>query len=599
VAEHLAPAEQEPARSISVRDIVPDPNNPRPFHDDAKYQELKASVQIHGVLQNVLLRPSPAQDPPFMLVAGERRWRAATAVGIEKINAVVRDLNDREAFELALIENLNREDMTPIEEGLAYKKLTEDENFRMTVEEISAKVGKPEHYIRRRLVLANLDPAAMEFVRREVLTLGGAEELARVSRSVQESFLANVRRELAYHEDRKQHVIGSSISAPTYRASEVRRFVRSELRVLPLLQAPFDLADETLLPLPCTRCPKNTAQQRDLFSEPDGPGECTEPACYGNKTELFWQRAKEKAQQLGMQILEGEEAKKHGDGSGLRWDSELVDLTAECKEDPEYDEAMRKHDELLDQDADAEDPPEREEPKPPSYQKLLGEHLQQHPEHVVLIRLPDRHGREQVRRCVRRSDLPDLMHNVGREDLAKSIKEKTERVARIRGGGHQSADHKAELAKRALEQRAEAKALQACTQAIGVFLHQCFGKPVTSNEVQKTELKILLRELVCLFWTKKNSAAAKRRDLGTDPPDSPYSDRIKDDPRLANMDAPALLSFLFELLLEDKCYHFIGKRAHRVLNALSTANYDELRRQFIKDEKEKAPATTTKKGKKK
>lgn len=594
VAEHLAPADQEPARSIAVRDIVPDPNNPRPFHDDAKYQELKASVQVHGVLQNVLLRPNPQQGAPFMLVAGERRWRAACAAGLLEINAVVRNLDDQQAFELALIENLNREDMTPIEEALAYKKLIEDIHFRLTVADISAKVGKEEHYIRRRLVLANLDPAAMEFVRKEVLTLGGAEELARAPQAVQTKFLATVRQEIDYHEDRKKNVPGASISGPTYRAGEVRRFVRGELRVLPLANAPFDLADETLPPLSCTRCPKNTAQQRDLFTEPDGPGECTEPTCYGIKVDLQWKRVKEKGQQLGVQILEGEEAKKHGGPSGIGWDSELVDLAKDCDEDPEYEEAVRKHEELLDQDQELDTPPERSDPEAPSYQKILGEHLKTHPEHIVLVRLEDRSGRTQIHQCVRRSELPDLMHNAGREDLAKIIKEQTERVARINGRGHQSADHKAELAKRALEQRAEAKALQTCTENIGVFLHQCFGKPATSNDVQKIELKTLLRELVCLFWTKKNSAAAKRRNLGTDPPDSPYSDRVKDEPRLANMDAPALLSFLFELLLEDKCYHFVGKRAHRVLNALSTANYDELRRQFIKDEKDKVKEKKTK-----
>lgn len=601
-AEHLAPvthAEQEPARPIELLDIEADPNNPRPFHDDAKYQELRSSVRQHGVLQNIVVRPHPKPGGvPFMLVAGERRWRAAKAEGLREINAIVRDLGDQAAFELALIENLNREDMSPIDEALGYKYLIEE--FRLDVHDISAKVGKPEQYIRRRLVLANLDPSALDHVRSEVLTFGGAEELARAPRLVQVKFLGQVHQELQFHRQRQASGGGSTLGGPTYRAAEVRRFVRGELRVLPLARAPFDLTDEALPPLPCVRCPKNTAQQRDLFAEPDGPGECTDIACYDKKADLFWSRAKERAKDEGLQIIEGEEAKKYIQHGSLPWDSELVDLGKDCEEDPVYQAAMEKYEEIDDssQDDDQEvegktqeaapPKPAPTEPTPSTYKDLLLPYLKEHPEHIALIRIQNGHGGDQILHCVRRSELPDLMHNVGREDIAKQLKERAARTARY--GNSPSSDHKADMAKRALESRAEARALQACSENIGVFLHGCFGKPVTSNEVQKIELKAILRELVCAVWTKKNSAAAKRRNLGTDPPDSPYSDRVKDDPRLASMEAPALLSFLIELIIEDKCYHFVGKRMHRVLSALSSMNYDDMRRQFIREEKDKTKA---------
>ena len=117
-------------RSIDVKTITPNTNQPRIHFDEDALAELSASIRAVGVLQPILVRPLNAPDPKtgiaFELIAGERRWRAAQRAGLTMIPALVRETNDVSSVEQALIENLHRQDLTPLEEAAAYKQLLND-----------------------------------------------------------------------------------------------------------------------------------------------------------------------------------------------------------------------------------------------------------------------------------------------------------------------------------------------------------------------------------------------------------------------------------------------------------------------------------------
>lgn len=125
-----------PVSEVDVAGLSPNPFQPRREVEGPEFQELVASIRRHGVLQPVIVRPTAAG---YELVAGERRWRAAREAGLATIPAVVKETTDREMLELALIENLRREDLNPIERALAYRRLTDE--FRMTQEEVAEVVG--------------------------------------------------------------------------------------------------------------------------------------------------------------------------------------------------------------------------------------------------------------------------------------------------------------------------------------------------------------------------------------------------------------------------------------------------------------------------
>jgi len=136
--------------------IRPNPLQPRKTFDDSGLEELAASILEHGVVQPVILRPCPGG---YELVVGERRWRAALKAGISAIPAVIRDAGDPQALEVALIENLHREDLNAIEEAGAYRQLMEE--FGLTQEELSQKVGKSRPAISNALRLLQL-PVEMQ-----------------------------------------------------------------------------------------------------------------------------------------------------------------------------------------------------------------------------------------------------------------------------------------------------------------------------------------------------------------------------------------------------------------------------------------------------
>ena len=159
-------------QDIPVADITPNPNQPRVHFDEESLAELTASVQQIGVLQPVLVRPV---ENGFELIAGERRWRAASRAGLATIPAVVRTTDDLASVEHALVENLHRQDLTPLEEAAAYQQLIED--FGLTHEQVADRVGKSRSAITNTLRLLGLPPGIQRLLADGRLSSGHARAL--------------------------------------------------------------------------------------------------------------------------------------------------------------------------------------------------------------------------------------------------------------------------------------------------------------------------------------------------------------------------------------------------------------------------------------
>jgi len=172
-------------QEISVSSIDPNPNQPRNHFDEDSLAELSASIKAIGLLQPVLVRPSSTPDR-FELIAGERRWWASKRAGLSTIPAIVRVTDDVSSVEQALVENLHRQDLTPLEEAAAYQQLLED--FSMTHEQVAAKVGKSRSAITNSLRLLTLPPTIQQYLAEGRLSAGHAKALLGTpDRGLQES----------------------------------------------------------------------------------------------------------------------------------------------------------------------------------------------------------------------------------------------------------------------------------------------------------------------------------------------------------------------------------------------------------------------------
>ncbi len=159
---------------LAVADIAANPRQPRRHFAADAMEELIASVRAHGVLQPILVRP--VDGGRFEIIAGERRWRAAQAAGLHEMPAVVRALDDRTAFEIALIENIQRSDLNAVEEARGYRRLIED--FGHTQQVLAAIVGKSRSHVTNLLRLLDLPESVQAMVEDGRLAMGHARALA-------------------------------------------------------------------------------------------------------------------------------------------------------------------------------------------------------------------------------------------------------------------------------------------------------------------------------------------------------------------------------------------------------------------------------------
>jgi ParB family chromosome partitioning protein len=158
---------------LPISSIRPNPYQPRDYFDEEALGSLADSIREVGVLQPVLVRP--AGDDEYELIAGERRWRAAKRVGLQTIPALVRETDDSTALEHALVENLHRDNLNPLEEAGAYQQLIED--FKLTHDEVASRVGRSRASISNTLRLLQLPPSIQRAVQEKKLSMGHARAL--------------------------------------------------------------------------------------------------------------------------------------------------------------------------------------------------------------------------------------------------------------------------------------------------------------------------------------------------------------------------------------------------------------------------------------
>lgn len=162
------------ANTLRISEIEPNKSQPRTDFDDEAIVSLADSIRQHGVLQPILVRPLPTGG--YQIVAGERRWRAARMVGLSEVPVLIKEMSDFETMQVALIENLQREDLNPIEEALGYEKLMS--KYNMTQEQVAEAMGKSRPAIANSLRLLKLDEETKEMVKNGDLSAGHAKALA-------------------------------------------------------------------------------------------------------------------------------------------------------------------------------------------------------------------------------------------------------------------------------------------------------------------------------------------------------------------------------------------------------------------------------------
>lgn len=168
----LGPDKNSTVEDISVKDIRPNPHQPRKIFNEEAINELKQSIQAHGILQPIVLRKS---IKGYEIVAGERRYRAAKAAGMKEVPAIVKELTETQMMELALLENLQREDLTVMEEAAAYQLIMDKLN--VTQAELASRIGKSRPHISNYVRLLDLPPEIQEMIAESKLSMGHARAL--------------------------------------------------------------------------------------------------------------------------------------------------------------------------------------------------------------------------------------------------------------------------------------------------------------------------------------------------------------------------------------------------------------------------------------
>ena len=167
------PLETSAYRSLPIYKVEPNPDQPRHDFDEEELQALADSISVHGVIQPLTVREMP--NGYYQIIAGERRWRAARLANLSDVPVVVIEADDRKAMELALIENLQRQDLNPVEEALGYQALIEE--YGLTQEEAAGRVGKSRPAVANALRLLGLCPEVLEKLKQGELTAGHARAI--------------------------------------------------------------------------------------------------------------------------------------------------------------------------------------------------------------------------------------------------------------------------------------------------------------------------------------------------------------------------------------------------------------------------------------
>lgn len=312
---------------VAVNLIEESLTNPRKHFDPAKLGELADSIKASGVHQPILLRPLPGRRveetstnpitpesawpflrtkrevrPIYELVAGARRFRACKLAKVAEVPAMVRDLTDEQALEIQLIENLQREDMTDLEEAEGYRALME--HSKLTVEQVADKIGKGDQknkgksYVYARLKLLDLHADARKALQDGTIDTSRALRIARIgNHKLQAKALAEASRK-------------NFRGDPATGVREFESWLQQNV-MLRLEAAPFSIVAADLVPAAgsCKTCPKRTGADPDLFADVNSPDLCTDPDCYHGKEDAHSTALRAQAEAKGMRVIDGKEAK--------------------------------------------------------------------------------------------------------------------------------------------------------------------------------------------------------------------------------------------------------------------------------------------------
>lgn len=300
--------------NIALADIQESPDNPRRYFSEARMADLILSVVSKGILQPILVRP---KGLAFEIVAGARRFRAAVEAGLETIPAVVREMDDAAALEAAVIENLQRENVHPIEEAEGYEMLLKKADYN--AEQLAEKVGKSRAYIYARLKLLELCPDARASFYEGKLDASTALLVARIPGKVLQKKAI------------KQICNGFEGAGMSYRTA--KDLVRTQF-MLRLADANFCPEDGVAIhPVgSCVDCKKRTGNDPDLYADVDDPNVCTDPACYEDKHQQHNANIRARAEKNGILIISGADAQKI-----MRYSKHDIDgyvaLDIQCEDD--------------------------------------------------------------------------------------------------------------------------------------------------------------------------------------------------------------------------------------------------------------------------
>ena len=172
---------------VKVADVRPNPNQPRKFFDEEALQELASSIKVHGVIQPLVVNKE--QDGSYMIIAGERRWRASQIAGLEVVPVIVKNYTEKQVKEIALIENLQREDLNPIEAARAIRQLMDE--YKLTQETVAERIGKSRSNVANTLRLLTLTPDVVKLVENGKLSAGHARSLVVIDDINLQTKLAN------------------------------------------------------------------------------------------------------------------------------------------------------------------------------------------------------------------------------------------------------------------------------------------------------------------------------------------------------------------------------------------------------------------------
>jgi ParB/RepB/Spo0J family partition protein len=299
--------------------IVPSADNPRRSCDERRLQELAASIREHGILEPLLVRPAQKKQR-FEIISGERRWRAAAIARLRALPCVVMSADDERAFQMRIIENLQREDVHPLDEAQAFAEMMT--RFGREAGEIAAGIGRSTGYVWRRRQLVELPERAQQALRDGSLHLSVAELLVTVAPELRDEALGDLM---------MPHV--TTLSA-------ARRIIEARYRTQ-LKGAPFDVRDAQLYPEAgsCARCPRKSGNAPLLFEDEEQPKNiCLNPACFAEKVRRATGRALERARAEGVQVIEDEKTLRQifpYTGSSVSTACAFVDADATCPDDIE------------------------------------------------------------------------------------------------------------------------------------------------------------------------------------------------------------------------------------------------------------------------